>query len=158
MPRLFFDNWVGKACGIPSWDFDLFAVFKPLVNAPDSLGESKGCVRKNKSKCKRVDPKPDPKPTNKPAVTNAPNSSARDSPTTTASATTSACKIGRRAKDGAAKDDVPKIFGEAETSTEGYAKDETIHITSTSKDMGYYESEVPMTCSKQWSQACFHYR
>ncbi|KAI8150498.1 hypothetical protein K4K49_012275, partial [Colletotrichum sp. SAR 10_70] len=154
----FFDNWVGKACGIPSWDFDLFAVFNPLANAPDSLGESKGCLRKNKSKCKRVDPKPDPKPTNKPAVTNEPNSSARDSPTTTASATTSACRIGRRAKDGAAKDDVPKIFGEAETSTEGCGKDETIHITSTSQDMGHYESEVPMTCSKKWSQACFHYR
>ncbi|KAL3292680.1 class V chitinase chi100 [Colletotrichum asianum] len=151
-------TFVENACGIPSWDFDLFAVFNPLANAPDSLGESKGCLRKNKSKCKRVDPKPDPKPTNKPAVTDEPNSSARDSPTTTASATTSACKIARRAKDGAAKDDVPKIFGEAETSTEGCGKDETIHITSTSQDMGHYESEVPMTCSKKWSQACFHYR
>ncbi|KAG9520574.1 hypothetical protein KCV07_g4234, partial [Aureobasidium melanogenum] len=53
----FFDNWVGDACGVPDWNFDLWTA---LLGGPDSLGTSVGCLRKNKSKCKRQDPVPDP--------------------------------------------------------------------------------------------------
>jgi len=49
----FFDNWVGSACGLPDWNFDLWTA---LLGGPDSLGTSVGCLRKNKSKCKRQDP------------------------------------------------------------------------------------------------------
>jgi hypothetical protein len=53
----FFDNWVGSACGLPEWNFDLWTA---LLGGPDSLGTSVGCLRKNKSKCKRQDPVPEP--------------------------------------------------------------------------------------------------
>lgn len=53
----FFDNWVGDACGVPDWNFDLWTA---LLGGPDSLGTSVGCLRKNKSKCKRQEPVPDP--------------------------------------------------------------------------------------------------
>lgn len=53
----FFDNWVGSACGLPDWNFDLWTA---LLGGPDSLGTSVGCLRKNKSKCKRQDPVPEP--------------------------------------------------------------------------------------------------
>ncbi|KAL0932163.1 uncharacterized protein CTRU02_213116 [Colletotrichum truncatum] len=167
----FFGNWVGKACDVPSWDFDLFAVFNPLTNAPDSIGKSKGCLKKNKSNCKRMEPKPDPQPsskpdpepspkpdpqpTNKAAATESLEGTAQTlSPVaTSAVSSASACKIGRRAND-----DDSQIFGEPETSTEDCGQGKTIHITSTSKNMGFYEQEVPMTCSKQWTQACYHYR
>ena len=77
----FFGNWVGKACGVPDWNFDLFGkcfyilfgntLLTPnlgaLVGAPDSFGTSIGCKKKNKSECKKVDPVPDPpKPSKKP--------------------------------------------------------------------------------------------
>lgn len=53
----FFDNWVGDACGVPDWNIDLWTA---LLGGPDSLGTSVGCLRKNKSKCKRQDLVPDP--------------------------------------------------------------------------------------------------
>ena len=52
----FFDNWVGSTCGVPDWSFELWIA---LLVAPDSLGTSVGCLRKNKSKCKRKDPVPE---------------------------------------------------------------------------------------------------
>ncbi|KAF2183380.1 hypothetical protein K469DRAFT_211108 [Zopfia rhizophila CBS 207.26] len=52
----FFGNWVGKACGVPDWNFDLWSA---LIGAPDSYGTSIGCRRKNKSECKKPESKPD---------------------------------------------------------------------------------------------------
>ncbi|KAI0429383.1 hypothetical protein F5Y09DRAFT_342700 [Xylaria sp. FL1042] len=72
----FFGNWIGPACGVPDFNFDIGAVFTPLVNAPDSMsrGPPVGCKRK--SGCRPLDPVPDPptkpdKP-NKPKPTDQP--------------------------------------------------------------------------------------
>ncbi|KAL9621687.1 MAG: hypothetical protein Q9160_003940 [Pyrenula sp. 1 TL-2023] len=51
----FFGNWVGKACGMPEWDFDLWG---DLIGAPDDYGTSIGCKKKKKSDCKKLDSKP----------------------------------------------------------------------------------------------------
>lgn len=101
----FFGNWIGPACGVPDFDFDIFAVFGSLVGAPDSmsLGAPVGC--KKKTGCRDVDPVPDPPnkpdiPTNKPtdeppapAITDEPKITAEPTatgnPTTTTVTTTS---------------------------------------------------------------------
>ncbi|KAK1726785.1 uncharacterized protein BDZ83DRAFT_772939 [Colletotrichum acutatum] len=44
----FFGDWVGPACGVRDWKFDLFGA---LVNAPDSMGVSTGCHKKDKTAC-----------------------------------------------------------------------------------------------------------
>ncbi|CAI6330997.1 unnamed protein product [Periconia digitata] len=62
----YFDNWVGKACGIPEWNFDITDMFGDLSGAPNSLGTSIGCKKKNKSSCKKMDPVPDPPKSKKP--------------------------------------------------------------------------------------------
>ncbi|KAI1352290.1 hypothetical protein F5Y01DRAFT_280458 [Xylaria sp. FL0043] len=56
----FFGNWIGPACGVPDFNFDLGAVFTPLVNAPDSMsrGPPVGCKRK--TGCRPVPPVQDP--------------------------------------------------------------------------------------------------
>ncbi|RYP24622.1 hypothetical protein DL765_000448 [Monosporascus sp. GIB2] len=68
----FFGGWVGPACGVSDWNFDLFSA---LLQGPDSIGVSTGCRRKNKADCKKLDPVPDPpkrsKPTSKPTATKA---------------------------------------------------------------------------------------
>ncbi|PGH12582.1 hypothetical protein AJ79_04203 [Helicocarpus griseus UAMH5409] len=56
----YFNSWVGKSCGVPDWDFDLVSVFGKLINAPDSMGTSKGCFQRNKKICKEK-PKNNPK-------------------------------------------------------------------------------------------------
>ncbi|KAI9045190.1 uncharacterized protein KD926_009604 [Aspergillus affinis] len=56
----FFDNWIGKACDVPDWNFDLMgSIFGNLNDATDDFGTSKGCFQKKKSLCK--DRKPNPK-------------------------------------------------------------------------------------------------
>ncbi|KAH7393076.1 hypothetical protein BKA66DRAFT_439188 [Pyrenochaeta sp. MPI-SDFR-AT-0127] len=64
----FFGNWVGKACGVPEWNFDLWGA---LIGAPDSMGTSIGCKKKNKSECKKMDSIPEP--TKKPEPTKNPD-------------------------------------------------------------------------------------
>ncbi|KAI0965026.1 hypothetical protein F4678DRAFT_485624 [Xylaria arbuscula] len=56
----FFGDWVGSACGVSDFQFDLNSVFTPLVNAPDSMsrGPPVGCKRK--PGCRHIDPVPDP--------------------------------------------------------------------------------------------------
>ncbi|OHF01134.1 hypothetical protein CORC01_03448 [Colletotrichum orchidophilum] len=62
----FFGDWVGPACGVHDWNFDLFGA---LIDAPDSMGVSTGCHKKDKAACKRMESKPDPtKKPDKPAV------------------------------------------------------------------------------------------
>jgi hypothetical protein len=56
---LFFGDWVGDACGVKDWSFDLMSVFGPLADAPDSMGISVGC-KKKKSACKKMFSKTDP--------------------------------------------------------------------------------------------------
>jgi len=56
----YFGDWIGKACGVDNWNFDLMSVFGSLTNMPDSLGTSIGCKAASKASCKKVDPKPDP--------------------------------------------------------------------------------------------------
>ncbi|RYP67030.1 hypothetical protein DL771_007449 [Monosporascus sp. 5C6A] len=41
-----FGGWVGPACGVSDWNFDLFSA---LLQGPDSIGVSTGCHRKNKA-------------------------------------------------------------------------------------------------------------
>jgi hypothetical protein len=48
--REFFDDWVGDVCGVPDWDSQLWVA---LLGAPDSVGKSVGCFRKNRGKCRR---------------------------------------------------------------------------------------------------------
>ncbi|KAI1210176.1 uncharacterized protein F4807DRAFT_467289 [Annulohypoxylon truncatum] len=62
----FYTDWVGQACGVPNWSFSLDSMFTDMVNAPDSMMgpgvASTGCLlTKNKSKCRKRNPKPDPK-------------------------------------------------------------------------------------------------
>ncbi|KAI0892932.1 hypothetical protein F4806DRAFT_505218 [Annulohypoxylon nitens] len=62
----FYTDWVGKACGVPGWNFDLENMFMDMVDAPDSMMgpgvASTGCLlTKNKSKCRKRNPKPNPK-------------------------------------------------------------------------------------------------
>jgi hypothetical protein len=156
----FFGDWVGKSCGVDNWNFDLMSVFKPLVNAPDSVGTSIGCKKKNKSDCKKLDPKSDPKtadkptdmPTKKPATTTNPKISKTDKSTSTTTAP--ACKLGKRA------DPKPKegVLGAEEKREEECNRQKTIHITKTDKVIGWYTTEIPATCSKKYAQACYHYR
>ena len=49
----YFDNWVGKVCGVPDWNFDITQAFGNLSDAPDAMGESQGCFQKNKKGCKK---------------------------------------------------------------------------------------------------------
>ena len=92
----FFGDWVGPACGVPDFHFDISMVFGELLGAPDSMsrGPPVGCKRKNKSECRKVDPVPDPskkpdqpKPTDKPKTTDGPKTTDKvtttDKPTTT---------------------------------------------------------------------------
>ncbi|KAI1388659.1 uncharacterized protein F4822DRAFT_252789 [Hypoxylon trugodes] len=44
----FFGDWIGGSCGISDFNFSLDDVFDGLSDAPDSLGESKGCLKMNK--------------------------------------------------------------------------------------------------------------
>ncbi|KAH9895340.1 hypothetical protein F4778DRAFT_794202 [Xylariomycetidae sp. FL2044] len=37
----FFGNWIGPACGVPDFDFDITKVFESLVGAPDSMSRGK---------------------------------------------------------------------------------------------------------------------
>ncbi|KAI0815442.1 hypothetical protein GGR55DRAFT_346746 [Xylaria sp. FL0064] len=94
----FFGNWIGPACGVPDFNFDLGAVFTPLVNAPDSMsrGPPVGCKRK--SGCRPVPPvqdpptkpdKPDkPKPTDQHKTATETKASQQSRTTTKQSATT----------------------------------------------------------------------
>ncbi|KAK8108537.1 hypothetical protein PG984_014338 [Apiospora sp. TS-2023a] len=60
----FYTDWVGKACGVPGWNFSLDDMFMDLVHAPDSLMgtdvSSTGCIHKDKTKCRNLDKKGDP--------------------------------------------------------------------------------------------------
>jgi len=58
----FFGSWIGPTCGIPNFSFDLLGMFAGLVAAPDSVGTSNGCSRKNKAQCAKPEPKSDPPP------------------------------------------------------------------------------------------------
>lgn len=54
-----FTGWIGPACGIPEFEFNLMDTFEDLITAPDSMGESIGCMRRNKKNCKDRDDRPD---------------------------------------------------------------------------------------------------
>ncbi|KAI8245040.1 hypothetical protein K4K53_002927 [Colletotrichum sp. SAR 10_77] len=58
----FFGSWIGPACGIPDFNFDITMVFGSLLGAPDSMSRGKpvGCKKKNKNGCRDVKPVPDP--------------------------------------------------------------------------------------------------
>ena len=58
----FFSGWIGPTCGIPNFNFDLLGMFTGLVAAPDSMGTSNGCSRKNKAQCVKPESRPDPPP------------------------------------------------------------------------------------------------
>ncbi|KAK8120841.1 hypothetical protein PG999_004961 [Apiospora kogelbergensis] len=55
----FYTDWVGQACCVPGWNFNLEQQFTDLALAPSEMmeGKSTGCVRKDKDKCKKVDEK-----------------------------------------------------------------------------------------------------
>jgi hypothetical protein len=177
----FFGDWIGKVCGVDHWNFDLTTVFMGLVNAPDSMGTSIGCFKKNKKDCRKPDSKPDPNPTykpdskptnmpdpkltnkltdkptekrtNKPATTRQPATTKTDNKSAAPSDTTFACKLDKRAGPGPREGKL----GEDERREE-LNKEKTIHITKTSKAIGWYTTEIPMKCPKEYGQACYHYR
>ena len=104
LPAADFSTWVASTCKLEDWDFDPVDAFIPLTEMPDSLGESIGCLRKNKKECKKLDPKPDPKPTDKkddddgPKPTNSKPDDNNSNPTATKSADTptdTSCAIGK---------------------------------------------------------------
>lgn len=51
----FFEDWVGKICGVPDWDDNLWSA---LLGEPESLGRSVGCLRKDRSECLRQNSAP----------------------------------------------------------------------------------------------------
>ncbi|KAI8159249.1 hypothetical protein K4K49_000750 [Colletotrichum sp. SAR 10_70] len=96
----FFGSWIGPACGIPDFNFDITMVFGSLLGAPDSMSRGKpvGCKKKNKNGCRDVKPVPDPttkpdqptvKPTDKPQPTTTPKPATTPKPETTSAHTTS---------------------------------------------------------------------
>ncbi|KAK0648415.1 hypothetical protein B0T16DRAFT_491216 [Cercophora newfieldiana] len=171
----FFGNWVGPACNIPEFHFDIGSVFTNIISSSDGLGASKGCFKKNKADCTKPKPvpaKPDPNP-----PTNAPNPNptkpnAKKPDPTSAPAPTSHQQGGfldgernhfiqclsmqdcRRAarKDGLIEGKV----GDPMSSTECVNGVNTVHSTITQKPIESYPHEVPVTCSKKWAQACYH--
>jgi hypothetical protein len=46
----FFEGWVGDVCGAQDWDDE---VWGGLLGAPDEVGRSVGCFRKDRDKCRR---------------------------------------------------------------------------------------------------------
>lgn len=218
-----FGDWIGPACKIPEFEFDLTRVFVNMVTSSDDLGVSKGCFKKNKADCAKpaavprkaappppdpsppkadppkvdepkvdppkadppkVDPpkadppkadpaKPDapvsapsgpdvsrpgtdaPAPTAAPVTTNEPGS-ATDRSTSESSA--SACRLlVRRAaarKDGL----IERKLGDPMSEEVVCNGATTVHSTITEGTIGAYPLEIPKTCSKKWSQACYHYR
>jgi hypothetical protein len=46
----FFEGWVGGVCGVLDWDDE---VWGGLLGAPDEVGRSVGCFRKDRDKCRR---------------------------------------------------------------------------------------------------------
>jgi len=74
----------------------------------------------------------------------------------------SACGLMKRAKPAKVNGvdlDEGKI-GDDETSTEcaRAGHDKTIHVTKTKIPIGWFTSVLPQTCSRAYSQACYHYR
>ncbi|KAI1140795.1 hypothetical protein F5Y05DRAFT_287057 [Hypoxylon sp. FL0543] len=182
----FYTDWVGKACGVPGWSFSLEDAFIGMVNAPDSMMgkgvSSTGCLlKKNKSQCRKRDPKPDPKTssqivkgtstkkadppkTNDPTKkTSNPAKTTSNPPKTTESA--KACKVKRAAYNPPDKRLVKK-FGDVEERIEEECNNgkttTTHHVTTTEKDIGYYVQDrksIPkVVCKKEHTQACYHYR
>lgn len=117
----FFGNWIGPACGVPDFDFDISMVFGDLVDAPDSMsrGPPVGCKKKKKSECRKVDPKPDPtkKPddeANKPTKT-------KDKPKTTVKTKTKITDDPKTTDDKKTREPATKVSTTTTdpTSTEG---------------------------------------
>ncbi|KAK1829722.1 hypothetical protein QBC39DRAFT_435362 [Podospora conica] len=46
-----FGDWIGPACKIPEFGFDLTRTFLNIQNSSDDLGVSKGCFKENKADC-----------------------------------------------------------------------------------------------------------
>ncbi|KAI0007293.1 hypothetical protein F4779DRAFT_619740 [Xylariaceae sp. FL0662B] len=175
----FFDNWIGDACGVPDWNFDLW---NSLVVAPDSFGVSIGCKKKNKADCKKVpDPttkKDNPKPTktpDKPTKTPAKPTETPDKPTKTpdkSSKSTGGPKASMTSHTATptptAQCDLKRanVKNPKKVGTNGVQSIEcnngatTTHkyiITSLSYAANAQATQVQATCSKRWSQACYHY-
>lgn len=85
-PYDFFDGWVKKGCGLEKIELDYQKTFDSLVGAPDSLGTSTGCKRKERGKCKTQPARPDPKTTEKkadpPKTTDKKEDAPKSTPTT----------------------------------------------------------------------------
>ncbi|KAF6798163.1 hypothetical protein CSOJ01_12781, partial [Colletotrichum sojae] len=92
----FFDGWVKKGCGLEKIELDYQKTFDSLVDAPDSLGTSTGCKRKERGRCKTQPARPDPKTTDKkadpPKTTDKKDDSAKPTPTPTTSKQDDAAK------------------------------------------------------------------
>ncbi|KAF4914522.1 hypothetical protein CGCVW01_v010610 [Colletotrichum viniferum] len=145
----FFGNWVGPACGVNDWQFDLFGA---LLNMPDSMGRSTGCHRKAKSSCKKSDAKPDTPKTARPS------SKAADKTTQPpASSSNDACQL-RVSRANGNNNLWEGKLGDPRTTTEDCGKHTRVLITETEKDIGFYETKITgIKCKKEWEQACYHY-
>lgn len=55
----YFGDWIGKACGLPGFSFDITDVFSNMLKFPDSVGTSIGCKQPDPSQCTAVAPVPD---------------------------------------------------------------------------------------------------
>ncbi|KAI0101944.1 hypothetical protein F4776DRAFT_676147 [Hypoxylon sp. NC0597] len=172
----FYTDWVGKACGVPNWNFSLDSMFMDMVNAPDSMMGSEvastGCLRKkDKNKCNKRNPKPDPKsssqvhPGTSTKKDDPPKSTSKknDPPKTTEDP--KVCKQ-KRAPYKPDPTRLVKKFGDVEERKEeecNNGKATTIvHRTTTDPAIGYYvqdRKDIPkITCKKEHTQACYHYR
>ncbi|KAI1840734.1 hypothetical protein JX266_013079 [Neoarthrinium moseri] len=167
----FFGNWIGDACGVPDYSFDLMTMFTTLVAGPDSIGTSVGCkIPKGKGTCKPPPKVPDkPKPTltkptvtkptvTKPTVTQA-TTQQTTAKTTTATTTysTAACK--RAVGDVTQKDKGKNynVFVSTECNQQGSTVTHEFKITSLSYSANAKPTLINATCKKEWSQACYHY-
>ncbi|OTA62371.1 hypothetical protein K449DRAFT_434033 [Hypoxylon sp. EC38] len=130
----FYTDWVGKACGVPNWNFSLDSMFMDMVNAPDSMMgpnvASTGCLRKNKSKCNKRDPKPDPKSPSQVHKRKGP-------------------KKGDPSKKTSKKEDPPKKTSKKEDPPEKTSKKEDPPKTTSKKNDPPKTTEDPKACKQK---------
>ncbi|KAK8061069.1 hypothetical protein PG997_015290 [Apiospora hydei] len=139
----FYNDWVGQACGVPDWSFNLEDMFTNLVDAPDSLmGEKEDEERKKKEDEEEEKKKKEEKEKQ-------------------------SCKVKRAPEPYVPppKRKVNKFDEEERRTTEeciGGKDQDVVHITRTHSDIGYYIQErkdIPkIVCRKEHTQACYHYR
>ncbi|KAK7977144.1 hypothetical protein PG988_004634 [Apiospora saccharicola] len=137
---------------------------KPTTNIPDKPPTNGDKPTATDNKPPATDDKPtatDKKPTT--TTTSSPAPTTTNSPTTTTASSTKTesddiCEIQKRAPPGNNMLVEKQLLGDAESSLDCMARPRTMHLTKTKQPIGSYHVTHPMTCSRKFAQACYHYR